>query len=330
MVAVSVFGHPSVDGPHKALSGVLDRSCVPSHTTRRRLVAVLATLPAGCATRSDPRGAGADNRTDDRADNRTEETSEPSDSMETNDLTDTPTPAPLPERTVADPPDGPEPYPDRPARDASDAAVAFVRAFEYAQGYNLLHESDAETISVNAQAKHVRSVAAGGHYVLGSRGGYANYADGVHADLGTTPRLYFVSPGYAVRVPHPDDRLRNCERVDAATDTADNFATECSGDDARYAVVNLAPETREVTVTVPGSETGETVTDESYRLVPGRAVVFDGVTRRRGRYRLTATTDDRETTAEWDLQNGPSERPPAVVSTPRRRLTVERFSDWPL
>jgi hypothetical protein len=328
VVAVSVFGHSAVYGLHKALSVSLDRRCVPSDTTRRRLVAVLATLPASCAARGGRRGAGADNRTE-----------EPSESTETSGPTDTPTPAPLPERTVADPPDGPEPYPDRPERDTSDAAVAFARQFEYAQGYNLLHESDAETISVNAQARHVRAVAAGGHYVLGSRGGYANYADGVHADLGTTPRLYVVSPGYAVRVPRSEDRLRNCEEVDAADDASDNFAAECSGDDARYAVVNLAPETRELDVTVSRVETsetasraggGETVTDESYRLLPGRAVVFDGVTRRRGLYRLTVTAGDRETTAEWDLRNGPGERPPTVVSTPRRRLTVERFPDWPI
>lgn len=310
---------------------MLDSDGVPADTTRRRLLAALATLSAGCATR----GEGGDDSSVDA----TAETSGPTATTESTEPSETPTPAPLPERTVADPPDGPEPYPDRPARDASDAAVTFVRQFEYAQGYNRLHESDAETISVDAQARHVRTVAAGGHYVLGSRGGYANYADGVHADLGTGPRLFFVSPEYVVRVPRSDNRLRNCENVDAADDATDNFATECSGDDARYAVVNLAPETREIDVTVSRVETsetasragsGETVTDESYRLVPGRTVVFDGVTRRRGLYRLTVTAGGRETTAEWDLRNGPGERPPTVVSTPRRRLTVDRFPEWPL
>lgn len=302
-----------------------DSDGVPADTTRRRLLAALATLPAGCATR----GEGGDDSSVDA----TAETSGPTattESTEPSESTETPTPAPLPARTLADPPDGPEPYPDRPTRDDADAAVAFAKQFEYAQGYNLLHEPDAETISVDAQARHVRAVAAGGHYVLGSRGGYANYADGVHADLGTSPRLFFVSPQYAVRVSHPDDRLRNCEKVDAADDTADNFAAECSGDDARYAVVNLAPETRELDVTVTRSDTDETVTSESYRLVPGRAVVFDGVTRRRGLYRLAVTAGDRETTAEWNLRDGPAERPPVVVSTPYRRLAVERFPEWPV
>ncbi|MEZ3145698.1 hypothetical protein [Halobaculum sp. MBLA0143] len=294
-------------------------------TTRRRFLGVAAALSAGCAARPGRRADAGGTETTDRG---ASDTSTPT--TDGSETTETASPAPsLPERTLADPPEGPESYPDRPDGDGPGAAVAFVRQFEHAQGYNVLHEPDAESISVQPAAEHVRSVEPGGHYVLGRRSGYANYADGVHADLGSAPRLYFVSPRYVVRVGEEDDRLRDCTTVPAADDPADNFAAKCSGDDARYAVVNLAPETREMVVEVSRADTGATVGRESYRLVPGRLVVFDGVTRRRGRYRLTVTAGDRETTAAWDLRNGPRERPPVVVSTPRRRLAVERFDGWP-
>lgn len=230
--------------------------------------------------------------------------------------------------TYASQPAGPERYPDRPGELTRDAAVAYVEEFERVRTYNALHEADVEEI--HADSRTVYDTAAhGGHHVLASGSGYANYADGVHADWGQSPALYFVGPSLTVRAADYDDHYFHCSEVFAADDPAENFADACEGDDATYRAYNLhpTPHSLSVTVSLLGDGSPTTVLERRYDLGTTDGLKQGSVTRRRGTYRLTASLDSGPATSyRWTIRSAPTyEDPPVtVLVTPAGAVTVRR------
>ncbi|MFC6976231.1 hypothetical protein ACFQL1_18545 [Halomicroarcula sp. GCM10025709] len=241
----------------------------------------------------------------------------------------TPTPVPTPDETgtYAPTPSGPEPYPNRPTEPDREAAVEFARAFERTRAYNKLHAENVEDISVEGAAGHDRA-AHGGHYVLATATGYANYADDVHADWGQLPVLYFVSPGLVVRPGDYRDRSFDCSEVFASEDSAENFATPCEGQWASYRVHNFDTATHQLTVSVALTTDGGSspVLDREYTVEPTGSVQQESVTYRRGTYRVRAETASGATaTADWRLDGSPEfQRPLTVLLTPVGDLRIRR------
>lgn len=242
--------------------------------------------------------------------------------------THTPQRTPTATGTYADAPSGPEPYPERPGELTGDTAVEYARTYEHARVTNLLHEPDVEDLHVESRAVH-DAAAHGGHYALATCTGYANYADGVHADWGQRPALYFVAPRLSVRIEDLEDHHFHCSEVFAAADPAENFADVCDGGDAAYQAYNVHPErhTLSVTVTFLGDDGPETVLERTYEMAPASALRQGSVTYRTGTYRVTASlAEGPEATAEWTLRSEPSsEDPPlAVFVTPHGGVTFRR------
>ncbi|WP_276272599.1 hypothetical protein [Haloarcula litorea] len=277
----------------------------PTRRSLLRAAGLSAAAVAGCATGDGP-------ATDTEGSTPTE--------------TDRPTPSAT--GTFADRPSGPKMYPEPPAEVTADAAVAFAEEFEAARVHNSLHEPDVTDLSARGTAAH-DTAAHRGHYVVATGGGYANYEDGVHADWGQLPALYFVGPGLVVRTAELADRVRDCEDVYAAPERAGNFAPACEGDDASYRAYCLHPEPRELTVTVewPGEDGATTVLERTHTVGYDRGVEQLGVTRRSGTHRVTASLADGPTaTHEWDLATGPPEYGPplTVLVTPTGGLRFHR------
>lgn len=238
--------------------------------------------------------------------------------------------------TYADTADGPNPYPDRPDTLDPETVREYVADFELARTKNVLHQPDLEELSVDSQALYDRP-GQGGHYAIAACRGYANYADGAHADWGQLPALYFVAPRLTVRVEQLADRYFHCTDTFAADDPEENFAEVCEGGDATYRVYNLDPESHTVSVTVEflgrvdsttvsDSET-QVALDRTYSMGPATGLQQESVTYRRGTYRLTAGLEGGpETTYRWDLRSKPTyEDPPVtVVVTPVGGITVRR------
>lgn len=236
--------------------------------------------------------------------------------------------------TYADSPDGPEPYPERPD-DLTPASVRrYVKSYEFARTTNVLHEPDVEELSVRSRAVYDTS-GQGGHYALAACRGYANYADGVHADWGQLPALFFVGPQLTVRVEHLDDHYFDCNDVFAADDPEENIAGVCEGGTASYRVYNLHPEEHVVSVTVEflgdgdlaSALTSTVALERTYRMGPATALRQESVTYRRGTYRLTAAIEGGpETTYQWELQHEPThdDPPVSVVVTPVGGVAVRR------
>lgn len=242
--------------------------------------------------------------------------------------TETPVPTPAETGTYAVVPDGPKQYPDRPTSTDRDAALGFAREFERVHVHNSLHESDIEDLYADSTTAYDVE-AHGGHYVLATGSGYANYADGVHADWGQAPAIYFVSPDLAVRAEDLDSRYFDCEEVFAAESPEENFAGTCSGDDASYRAYNLHPSTRTLTVTVDFLAGDEVVSvlQREYDLATGTGVLQESVTYRRGTYRVTASLPGGpSTTAEWTLESAPAydDPPLTVIVTPVDDVRIRR------
>lgn len=230
--------------------------------------------------------------------------------------------------TYASQPSGPEPYPDRPGEMTRDAAIAYVAEFERVRTYNALHEADVEELSVDSRTAY-DTAAHGGHHVLAAGSGYANYADGAHADWGQVPALYFVGPDLTVRVADYEDRYFHCSEVFAADDPAENFADECEGTHAEYRAYNLHAEPHDLSVTVSlvDDEQTQQVLEREYELGTTEGVQQGSVTRRRGTYRLTASLESGPTTTfRWELSSAPTYRDPpvTVLVTPAGGVTVRR------
>lgn len=280
-------------------------------TTRRALLRAggltLLGVGGGCLSRTDP---GAD-----------------ASPTETPEPTPTERPTPTASGVYANQPDGPEPYPGLPEESTSEAAVDYAEAFEQARVYNSLHEPDIEDISAWGTAAH--DVARpGGHYVVATGGGYANYPD-AHADWGQLPALFFVSPSLVVRVAGFEDRYFDCTEVFASEDESENFARPCEGEHAQYRVYNLHPAPHDLSVTVEylGADEPTTVLEREYSVSYEQGVQQGSVTRRTGTYRLTASIADGPTaTHEWDLSLAPldSDPPLSILVTPSGELQFHR------
>lgn len=205
--------------------------------------------------------------------------------------------------TFATTPDGPKSYPDRPNGLTRENVSAYVQAFEYARVYNSLHESDAETVSVDCMSVYDTS-AQGGHYALATCTGYANYADGVHADHGQLPAVYFVSDGLTVRVEDLDHRYRSYKDVFSSEESSDNVEVPGEGSSAGYRVYNMdtVEHTLSVTVDFLGGVTPVEAFTTEYTIAPTSGVLQESVTYRRGEYRITAQlATGHQTTARWKV-----------------------------
>jgi hypothetical protein len=230
--------------------------------------------------------------------------------------------------TYADAPSGPEAYPSRPDEVDRAAAVAFVEAFEYARTYNSLHEDDVEELSVSVESHYDRA-AHDGHYALATTTGYANYADGLHADWGQSPALYYASADLVVRVGRFEDFYGDCRDVFASDDPTENFAAICEGGDAAFRAYNLHPEAHTVSVDVDylGEEGATDVLAEDYFLGTNDAIQQESVTYRKGTYRVSATLETgARASADWPLDREPTwEDPPlCVLVEPTGGLAIRR------
>lgn len=231
--------------------------------------------------------------------------------------------------TYADQPDGPESYPVRLDEPTRDAATEYVEEFERVRTANALHRDDVEDL--HASSRSVYDTAAfGGHLLLASGSGYANYADGTHADWGQAPALFFVGSDLTVRVADYDHRYFHCSEVYAADDPAENVADECEGTHGEYRAYNLHHERHglSVTVTFLGEDGERNVLEREYDLGVLDGVKQSSVTRRRGTYRVTASLDDGATaTYEWELQSAPTFgiAPVTVLVTPAGGVAVRRL-----
>lgn len=245
--------------------------------------------------------------------------------------TRTPTPIPTPTHTgtYGDFVEGPTSYPDRPSDLSESTARSYVHDAEHARTHNRLYEPDASEISVDCKTKY-DTEAHGGHYVLASCSGYANYPE-AHADWGQVPALYFVSSDLTVRAGDYDSQHFHCTDVFASSDPDENFAEVCEGGDAAYRAYNLHPEPHTVSVTVEFSggggaaETNETVLEREYTLAPAAGVEQGSVTYREGIYLLRVTLDTgAEAMFHWDLRGeSPADGPPVtVLVTPAGGLDI--------
>jgi len=205
--------------------------------------------------------------------------------------------------TFGETPDGPKSYPNRPDSLNPETISSYVREFEYARVYNSLHESNAETVSVGCTGVY-DTAAHDGHYALAACGGYANYADGAHADHGQRPAVYFVGDGLTVRVERLDNRHRNYKDVFSAEEPDENVEQPGEGSSAGYRVYNLDTNAHELSVTVDflGGLTPAEAFSTEYTLAPTSGILQDSVTYRRGEYRITAELANGSSTAtRWTV-----------------------------
>lgn len=240
----------------------------------------------------------------------------------------TPRETPTATGTYASQPSGPKSYPSRPEDQRKSAAVAFAKAFEQVRVHNALSESNVEDMSARGNAIHYASRPSG-HYVLATGSGYANYADGLHADWGQLPALFFVSPSLVVRTAEFEEFYFDCQDVFASDTPDENFVAACEGASARYRAYNVNPEPHELSVTVEflGEDGPTTVLEREYQLSYDHGIQQGSVTRRRGTYRLSAALESGPTaTDDWELSTPPTAppRPVTVLVTPAGGLTIRR------
>lgn len=231
---------------------------------------------------------------------------------------------------------GPADYPERPADLTRYAATEYVKAVEHARMENEMRsygEHKVEKLELRCRSYYVTH-AHGGHYVLAACTGYANYEDGSHTDWGQSPGFYFVAPNLTIGSGQPTPEHRDCETIFAAVDDDENFATPCEESAASFRLYGFHPEPHDVTVTVEflgvdGTATGssQVAFEQAYELAPASGVSQDGVTYRRGKYRLTAKLDTgAEATYRWSLSTAPgSDTPPvSVLVTPTAGVRIRR------
>jgi hypothetical protein len=240
----------------------------------------------------------------------------------------TPRGTPAATGTYADAPSGPESYPDRPDELTRESVVEYVRTYEHARVTNLLHEPDVADLHVECTGVH-DTAAHGGHYALAHCTGYANYEDGLHADWGQRPALFFVAPTLTVRIEDLEDHYFHCSEVFAADDSSENFAAVCEGGDAAYEAYNVHPEPQTLSVTVAflGDGGSETVLERTYEMGPAGGLRQGSVTYRKGTYRVTAAlADGPEATTGWTLRSEQTyeDQPLTVLVTPHGGLRFHR------
>lgn len=238
--------------------------------------------------------------------------------------------------TYATAPDGPEDYPDRPEELGRSSVTAYTRSYEHARVYNSLHESDAETVSVHCEATY-DTAADGGHYALATCGGYADYADGIHADHGQLPAVYFVSDGLTVRVEEVPLQVRNFEEVFASNDPGENVQQPGEGSPTGYRVYNVDPSEHVLSVAVEflGGDDPVEVFSTEHRLPAASGLQQGSVTFRAGEYRIAARLDEgRRTSARWTVEAGEAyrRRYTSIVVAPTGRLSIRRpaFDELPM
>lgn len=250
--------------------------------------------------------------------------------------TDTPVQTPTATGTYVQGLGGPADYPDRPDDLTRSAAKEYVQVVEHARVENEMRSyGDHEVEEFELRCRSVYDTHAhGGHYVLAGCTGYANYEDGSHADWGHSPGFYFVAPELTIGSGQPRPEHRDCQTVFAAEDDAKNFATPCEESAASVRVYGFHPEPHDLTVTVEflgadGTATGspQVAFEREYALAPASGIRQNGVTYRRGEYRLTATLDTgAEATYRWSLSTAPSpDTPPvSVLVTPTAGVRIRR------
>lgn len=294
--------------------------------SRRRLLhsagVALAGAVAGCS------GESGD-------DARRTETRTTAPATGTPSSTETPIRTPTASGTYVQGLGGPAAYPDRPDDITRSTATEYVEALEHARMENRMRtygDYEVEDLSLTCGTVYDRA-AHGGHYVLASCRGYANYEDGTHADWGHSQGFYFVAPGLTVGRGDPRSEHRDCEAVFAAGEDGENFATPCDERAAGYRVYGFHPGPHDLTVTVEflGEDTeagsSELAFEREYTIGASSGIEQHGVTYRRGEYRLTAALDaGPEATFDWDLSTspGPDTPPVSVLVTPAEGIRIRR------
>jgi hypothetical protein len=230
--------------------------------------------------------------------------------------------------TFGETPDGPKSYPDRPDSLSPETISSYVREFEYARVYNSLYESDAETVSVDCTGMY-DTAARGGHYALAACTGYANYADGVHADHGQRPAVYFVADGLTIRIERLDNRHRNYKDVFSAEEPGENVEQPGEGSSAGYRVYNMDTNAHELSVTVDflGGLTPAEAFSTEYTLAPTSGILQDSVTYRRGEYRITADlANGSSTSTQWTVTKDEDygRHKTSIIVDPAGELTIRK------
>lgn len=250
--------------------------------------------------------------------------------------TDTPVQTPSATGTYVQGLSGPADYPDRPDDLTRYAATEYVQAVEHARVENELRNyGDHKVEDLELRCRSVYDThAQGGHYVLASCYGHADYEDGTHVDWEHSPGFYFVAPKLTIGSGQPTPEHRDCETVFAAEDDAENFATPCEESAASFRVYGFHPEPHDLTVTVEflGADGTPTASpqiafEREYALAPASGIRQNGVTYRQGEYLLTATLDTGvEATYRWSLSSapGPDTPPVSVLVTPTAGLRIRR------
>ncbi|MDQ2074733.1 hypothetical protein RBH20_19585 [Haloarcula sp. H-GB4] len=230
--------------------------------------------------------------------------------------------------TFGETPDGPKSYPDRPDSLSPETISSYVREFEYARVYNSLHESDAETVSVDCTGVYDTG-ARGGHYALAACTGYANYADGGHADHGQGPAVYFVGDRLTVRIEDLDSRHRDYKDVFSAEEPGENVEQPGEGSSTGYRVYNLDTNAHELSVIVDflGAFTPAEAFSTEYTLGPTSGILQDSVTYRRGEYRITAElANGSSASTQWTVTKDDDygRHKTSIIVDPAGKLTIRK------
>lgn len=266
-----------------------------------RLVSALAlallVVASGCAS------SGLDPSTPEPAPNTTPSAGTPS---------ETPTVVPGPLRP-----------PEKPANLSGENVTGFVERTEYVHVYNQLRENMTD-VSVRCKS-NLTARTEHGFYVVAACAGSASNANTV-ADYASTPIPYFVNETETVRAGHADHRDRSVFERYAADDPDENVNPP-NQSTAGFRVYNFAPRSYSVSVHVTylNASHSDDVLSTTYEVGPEAGIWQDGVTVRRGTYRIDAELGNGETTTyRWrvDGSSGYSWAETAIYVTPTGNVFV--------
>jgi len=233
----------------------------------------------------------------------------------------------------------PKSSPERPAELTRETVVQYAKHSETTRQYNSvlsIYGSDADNVQVDSF--EMRTVSdQDGYYVLLVYTGFADYPDGLHADLGGVV-LYFVSQDGTKRVKvDPPTEIRNVGCEDAITPDDSESGGPCqegAGNGVAYRVVNLDQDTHTIDVQVErlgnasgADSAGDDTITQSYQVNSDAAIYQGTVAFVDGTYRLTASIasdPDTMTTSEWEYQYpaGGSNDISTIIVTPSGRILV--------
>lgn len=233
---------------------------------------------------------------------------------------------PLPNTTLPETHSGtlePLERPEKPGNLTNESVAEFVKRTEYVRTYNRHREGMTE-IGVDCEA-NVTERTDRGFYAVTACGGWASN-EGVVADFGSAPILYFVNETETVRVGRPESRHRTVNETYASDDPAENVNPP-NQSAAGLRVYNLADRTHDLSVTVTylNESNPERALSTVYELEPASGVEQADVTVRRGTYRIEASLENGETvTFRWtvDGSRGYSWAETAIFVTPTGELLV--------